>query len=77
MGARIQTREPRKAGLVFIADRLSKADKKGALYIVFFDIKTRQVLPSKRQIHSPGRYGLRNYWFNVIKQADSTLGKYR
>jgi hypothetical protein len=30
-----------------------------------------------RQIHSPGGYCVRNYRFNVIKQADSTLGKYR
>jgi len=58
-------------------DRLSKAEKTGALYIVLFDIQPRQLLSSKRQIHSPRGYGFRNYGFTVIEQANSTLGKYR
>lgn len=64
-------------GLVFLVDRLCKAPQKGAVHVVFFDVKTREVIASERSVRPAGGGGFRNYWFRVIKETDETLGKYR
>lgn len=66
-------------GVVFIVDRFLKLDKKGigAVYVVFFDIASRQVLSSERLVNKATGYGFRNYWFRVIKDAESGLKKAR
>ena len=46
----------------------------GVVHIVFFDVATREVIFAERQVHEPGGFGFRNYWFGVIKRADATLG---
>ena len=64
-------------GLVFIVDRLVKPARKGAVYIVFFDVAKREVISADRVVHSAGGAGFRNYWFGVIKKADEDLRQYR
>ncbi len=81
-------------GLVFIIDRLISphympaAKQLGgntsvnfgivAIYVVFFDIATREVISVKREVHRVGSGGgFRNYWFGPIKDADGSLGRYR
>jgi len=68
-----------KTGLavVFIADRLVHVGKKGegAVYVVAFDLATREVLFSERVVARAGGYGFRNYWFRVIKDAEKVLKK--
>jgi hypothetical protein len=66
-------------GAVFIVDRLVKQDKKGqgAVYVVYFDIASREVLFKERKVSNATGFGFRNYWFKVIKDAEGTLGKYR
>ena len=66
-------------GAVFIVDRLVKMDKKGqgAVYVVFFDIVSRDVLFTQRQVSKAVGFGFRNYWFRVIKDAEPALSKYR
>ncbi len=50
----------------------------GAIYVVFFDIATREVLSSKREIRYIGTGGsFRNFWFGPIKDIDSELSQYR
>ena len=65
--------------VVFIVDRLVKIDKKaeGAVYVVAFDIGTRQVLSSQRIVGKAVGIGFRNYWFRVIKDAEVGLKKIR
>jgi hypothetical protein len=63
--------------LVFVVDRLVKPAQKGAVYVVFFDARTREVLSCERHIGRAGGNGFRNYWFRVIKETDGTLKKYR
>jgi hypothetical protein len=65
--------------VVFIVDRLIKLDKKGegAVYVVAFDIGTREVLSSERVVGKAVGFGFRNYWFRVIKDAEKGLGKIR
>lgn len=64
-------------GLVFIVDRLVKTEAKGAVYVVFFDISTREVVASERVIAKAGGAGFRNYWFGVIKNAEPELRTFR
>jgi hypothetical protein len=62
-------------GLVFIMDRLVKAQETGCLYVVFFDISSRKVLHSERVVARAGGFGFRNYWFSPIKTAVEKLPK--
>jgi hypothetical protein len=56
-------------GLVFIMDRLVKAQQTGCLYVVFFDIASRKVVSSERVCADAGGAGFRNYWFKPIKNV--------
>jgi len=62
-------------GLIFVMDRLVKPEQAGALYVVFFDVATRQILRSERRIYKAGGFGFRNYWFRVPKSAVADLKK--
>jgi hypothetical protein len=64
-------------GVVFIVDRLIKMDKKGtgAVYVVAFDVATREVVYSQREVCRAVGFGFRNFWFGVIKNAEKTLKK--
>jgi len=77
-------------GLVFIVDRLGPHKQTGvgpraethmgfggAVYVVFFDVATREVISAEREIHQAGGSGFRNLWFGVIKRTDESLSKYR
>jgi hypothetical protein len=56
-------------GLVYIVDRFVKADKKGAVYVVYFDVATKEILSSKRQVNGASGFGFRNFWFRTIKDV--------
>jgi hypothetical protein len=62
-------------GLVFIADRLVKAQETGCFYVVFFDISSRKVISSNRLCEKAGGMGFRNYWFRPVKDAVKKLPK--
>jgi len=62
-------------GLVFIMDRLVKAQETGCMYVVFFDIASRKVVLSERVCAGAGGMGFRNYWFRPIKDTVKKLPK--
>jgi hypothetical protein len=66
-------------GVVFIVDRLVKTDKKGkgAVYVVVFDVATREVISSQREVDNAVGFGFRNFWFRVIKDAERGLKNLR
>ena len=64
-------------GLVFIVDRLVKLEQKGAVYQVYFDIASREVIARQRVVVKAGGFGFRNYWFRVVKDAVPALKKLR
>jgi hypothetical protein len=62
-------------GLVFVVDRLVKAQETGCLYAVFFDVSSRTGLSSQRFCERAGGMGFRNYWFRPIKDTVKKLPK--
>jgi hypothetical protein len=60
-------------GLVFIMDRLVKAQETGCLYVVFFDIASRKIGYSERVCAPAGGFGFRNFWFRPIKNTVAKL----
>jgi hypothetical protein len=62
-------------GLIFVMDRLVKAQDTGCLYVVFFDVSSRKVLHSERVVTAAGGAGFRNFWFKPIKTAVAGLPK--
>jgi len=62
-------------GLVFVIDRLVKAQETECLYVVFFDVASRKVISSQRLCEKTGGMGFRNYWFRPIKDAVKKLPK--
>jgi len=62
-------------GLVFIMDRLVKMQETGCMYVVFFDVGSRNILHSERVCAPAGGMGFRNYWFRPIKTAVEKLPK--
>lgn len=73
-------------GLVFIVDKLAESSftpqfhspNFGAVYVVFFDVATRELISADRQVYEV-RSGsnFRNFWFGPIKDADSSLIKFQ
>jgi hypothetical protein len=69
--------------LVFIVDRLVNGARHlrpsgGAVYVVFFDVATREVISATREFHFVSSGGnFRNFWFGPIKETDKKLSKYR
>lgn len=61
--------------LVYIADRFMKDGSKGnaAIYSVFFDIETRNVIKSERHMVKARGFGFRNFWFGAIKEIEPKL----
>jgi hypothetical protein len=66
-------------GLVFIVDRLVKVNTKGegAVYVVAFDLATRDVVFSERVVGRGDGHGFRNYWFRIVKDGEQALSKLR
>ena len=55
-----------------------RTSSKAAIYVVFFDIATREVISVERKVHDVWTGGnFRNFWFGPIKDTDSSLGRYR
>jgi hypothetical protein len=57
---------------------LTRTAYAAAVYVVFFDVATREVLSAKREVRTIGTGGsFRNFWFGPIKDVDSELSQYR
>jgi hypothetical protein len=60
------------AGLVFIAETLSKTNQSGTFHVVFFDEATKQIIYSRKVTGKAGGFGVRNYWaasiYSILKK---------
>ncbi len=63
-------------GLVFVIESFDKPALEASLYIVFFDITSREVLLAQRMVGVPVGFGLRNHWaggiYAILKQIQKT-----
>jgi len=62
-------------GLVFVMDRLVKAQETGCMHVVFFDVASRKVVRSERVCAKAGGIGFRNFWFKPVKEVVKQLPK--
>jgi hypothetical protein len=62
-------------GLVFIMDRLVKAQEMVCVHVVFFDVASRKVVRSERVCGKAGGIGFRNFWFRPVKDTVKQLPK--
>ncbi len=56
-------------GVVLVADRLVKSAQIGCVFIVEYDIGSREVLSTQRTCEKAAGFGFRNYWFRPFKTA--------
>lgn len=66
-------------GLVYVVESLNKDYERASIYTVFFDIKTKEILWSRRFEAPAGGFGFRNYWarpiYEVIKDSKKVMKK--
>jgi hypothetical protein len=66
-------------GVVFIMESFNKEEEKGHMWVVFFDIPTKEVLLMEKMSGAAGGFGWRNYWartyYNVLKEIEKTQYK--
>jgi len=63
-------------GLVFIMESFNYNEKKGYMWVTFFDISTKTVLLTEKMIGDAGGSEFRNYWiksiYNVLLNINTT-----
>ncbi len=54
-------------GAVFVVESFNKSIDEAAVYVVVFDIKTKNILVMDRMVGKPMGIGLRNFWAGAVK----------
>ncbi len=62
-------------GLVYIVEALNKVEKEAAIYVVFFDIASKEILWQKKYSENAAGFGFRNYWAGAIHNTMQASGK--
>lgn len=53
-------------GFMFNVESFSKISQKGAVWVTFIDLASKEILFTERMEESPGGSGIRNYWAGAI-----------
>ncbi len=53
-------------GVMFIVESFDKLAVQAVVWVTFMNMRTKEVLLTKRMADSPGGFGLRNYWAGSI-----------
>lgn len=61
-------------GLVYIMESLNKNTQHASMYVVFFDIASKNILWSKKYVSKAGGFGFRNYWARSIYETIKASG---
>lgn len=64
-------------GFGIVAERLSKVEDRACVWLVFFDVASRDLLDAERVCKAPGGMEFRNYWYNPIINAVQGMIKRR
>lgn len=65
----LSVKESDGTGVIIIAERLSKAKNRGYFDVVFFDIKTRNIIDSWKADGKAQGFGLRNFWAHSVREV--------
>ncbi len=67
----LSIKEKEGTGFILVAERLNKLQNKGYYHVVFFDIKSRDIIDTWKADGKARGFGLRNYWagsvYSVLK----------
>lgn len=75
---RYDTQGHEGAGVVFIVSNLNKPQGRGDFYVVFFDMRSKEVLHSEMISGKPFGAGLRNFWAGAVNSVVKEIkGKYQ
>lgn len=61
-------------GLVYVVESFNKTTNLAHIYVVFFDIGSKNILWNAKYTTTPGGFGLRNYWARAILEAIEMSG---
>jgi len=62
-------------GLVIVLENFNKLEEIGTMWVVFFDIESKQVLFAKHMSAKPKGFGFRNYWVRTVFEVLKESGK--
>ena len=65
--------EKEGVGLILVAELLDKAQARGHYHIVFFDLKTREIIDTWKADEKARGFGLRNFWARSAHQVMSKV----
>ena len=70
---------PGKIGLLYVVESLNKYESHAAIFMVFFDIPSGEILFSQKHFGKAGGFGFRNYWarsiYEVMKDSGNQFSK--
>lgn len=61
-------------GLVFVLENFNKIEELGTMWVVFFDIESKQILLTKNMSAKPQGIGYRNYWVRTVYDVLREIG---
>jgi hypothetical protein len=53
-------------GLVYIVESFNKTKEEGTIYLVFFDIASKEILWKGKYVTKPAGFGVRNFWARTV-----------
>jgi hypothetical protein len=62
-------------GLVYVVEALNKTNEEGVMYVVFFDIASKEILWESKYSSPPRGFGLRNFWAGSVYKTLKDSGK--
>lgn len=62
-------------GVTFVVESFNKMIDEAVIYVVIFDIKTKNVLLTEKVIGKPVGIGLRNFWAGAVKSVLKQIDK--
>ncbi len=62
-------------GLVYVVESFNKTKEEAVIYVVFFDIASKEILSQEKYVGKPKGFGLRNYWAGAIHSIIKASGK--
>lgn len=59
---------------MFVLENFNKIEERGTMWVVFFDIESKQILLTKNMSGKPQGFGFRNYWVRTVYDVMREMG---